>query len=258
MTGDQLRRLVENIRRDGVLTSLPLVYTPSAELNPDFFAQSGGAPIIVSGNHRVEAAREAGLEVIDVIELRTPVTDARLRAIQLSHWLQWRSLRSSVSTRSRPNNCNLRSMGISLDPSRPTVKPGPKGGRPRLQILPSDLAKIEGLAAVGCTLAEIAHVIGITDRQLDRWLKHKEVAQAHAKGKSGAIASVGKKLYDKAIGGDVTAIIWFEKTRAKRSERVHVVNEDEATAIQQKLAAMSTEQLRRVANGESPAAVLGE
>lgn len=85
MTGDQLRRLVENIRRDGVLTSLPLVYTPSKELNPDFWAQSKGAPIIVSGNHRVEAAREAGLTEIDVIELRTPVSDARLRAIQLSH-----------------------------------------------------------------------------------------------------------------------------------------------------------------------------
>jgi len=85
MTGEQLRRLVENLKRDGELTSYPLVYRPDAELNPDFYQQSGGEMIILSGNHRVEAAREAGITHTNAIEIRSKVSDERLRAIQLSH-----------------------------------------------------------------------------------------------------------------------------------------------------------------------------
>jgi hypothetical protein len=85
MTGDQLRRLVENLRRDGELTSYPLVYRPDPNLNPDFYEQSKGELIILSGNHRVEAAREAGITHTNAIEIRSKVSDERLRAIQLSH-----------------------------------------------------------------------------------------------------------------------------------------------------------------------------
>lgn len=85
MTGDQLRRLTENIARDGELTSFPLVYKPDKKLNPDFYEQSQGELIILSGNHRVEAAKAAGLTHSNVIEIKTPLPDDRLRAIQLSH-----------------------------------------------------------------------------------------------------------------------------------------------------------------------------
>jgi hypothetical protein len=85
MTGEQMRRLTENLKRDGVLTSYPLVYSPDERLNPDFYGQSKGKLIIVSGNHRVEAARNAGFDEIPCIRLLTHVPDARLRAIQLSH-----------------------------------------------------------------------------------------------------------------------------------------------------------------------------
>lgn len=85
MTGDQLRRLVDNLKRDGELTSYPLVYRPDAKLNPDFYEQSQGELIILSGNHRVEAAREAGISHTNAIEIKTVLSDERLRAIQLSH-----------------------------------------------------------------------------------------------------------------------------------------------------------------------------
>jgi ParB-like chromosome segregation protein Spo0J len=49
MKAPQFKRLVENIRRDGVLTQLPLVYRGR----------------ILSGNHRVRAAIEAGLTEIE-------------------------------------------------------------------------------------------------------------------------------------------------------------------------------------------------
>jgi hypothetical protein len=69
------RRLVENIRRDGCLTSLPLV----AHIQDE-------KPLYVcSGNHRVEAALKAGLLESDAIKIAGPITRERFVAIQLAH-----------------------------------------------------------------------------------------------------------------------------------------------------------------------------
>lgn len=76
MTAQQHQRLVANIRRDGCLTSLPLV--ARCETDPDKL-------LIVSGNHRVDAAREAGIEEIDCIEIIDLLPKKRLVAIQLAH-----------------------------------------------------------------------------------------------------------------------------------------------------------------------------
>lgn len=147
-------------------------------------------------------------------------------------------------------------MTAPIDRTRSVVRTG-KQGRPRLEITHRDLHQIQQFAAIGLTKREIAMMIGITAKQLHVWEKHAEVADAIQRGRANGLAMAGKKLYDKVVAGDMTAIIWFEKTRGKRSERVQVVNEDEAAAIQQQLAGMSTEQLQRVANGESPLEVLG-
>lgn len=63
------KRLVANIKRDGVLTQLPLVYRGT----------------VLSGNHRTKASIEAGLAEIDVLELLSTVSPERARAIALSH-----------------------------------------------------------------------------------------------------------------------------------------------------------------------------
>lgn len=83
MTAEQQKRLTENITRDGVLTSLPLVWLMQSK---------GGKPTetppvyeIVSGNHRVASAREAGLEEIDVIVIRNWISAERRVEIQLAH-----------------------------------------------------------------------------------------------------------------------------------------------------------------------------
>lgn len=74
MTGPQLNRLAENIRRDGALTSVPLVAK-----------DENGELEVLSGNHRVTAARMAGLQRITVMEVLTPLPDNRKIALQLSH-----------------------------------------------------------------------------------------------------------------------------------------------------------------------------
>jgi len=83
MTADQQKRLTENVKRDGGLTSLPLVWMMQDET---------GAPItdpvnyeILSGNHRVISARDAGLEEIDCIVIPHWISRERRVEIQLSH-----------------------------------------------------------------------------------------------------------------------------------------------------------------------------
>jgi len=69
LSGEQFRLLVENLRRDGALTSAPLVHHG----------------VVLSGNHRVRAAIEAGIDEADAIEILGELDEERRLAIQLSH-----------------------------------------------------------------------------------------------------------------------------------------------------------------------------
>jgi hypothetical protein len=75
MTHEQYQQLVDNIRRDGVLTSTPFVWHDVET----------GRREVLSGNHRVKAAVEAGLELISWLETVDPLTPQQRVAIQLSH-----------------------------------------------------------------------------------------------------------------------------------------------------------------------------
>lgn len=68
------KRLVENVRIDGKLTTTVLVCQ-----------DKDGSLEILSGHHRTAAAIEAGLEVIDALVITTPLNEKRKVAIQLSH-----------------------------------------------------------------------------------------------------------------------------------------------------------------------------
>lgn len=69
MQASEYRQLVENLRIDKRLTSVPLIYKGKC----------------LSGNHRVEAAIDAGIEEADVMEIVGDIPPDRELAIQLSH-----------------------------------------------------------------------------------------------------------------------------------------------------------------------------
>lgn len=74
MKADEFQKLVENVKRDGCLTQLPFcTYNEDWELE------------VLSGNHRVQAAIEAGLEEIDVQVTEEELTKDQRIGIQLSH-----------------------------------------------------------------------------------------------------------------------------------------------------------------------------
>lgn len=74
MSADEFQKLVANVKRDGCLTQLPFcVYNDDGELE------------VLSGNHRVQAAIEAGLKEIDIQMTEEHLTKDQRIAIQLSH-----------------------------------------------------------------------------------------------------------------------------------------------------------------------------
>jgi hypothetical protein len=77
MRKEEWDRLVANIRADGCLTSVPLIYGAGE------YAE--GRELILSGNHRTGAAVEAGLDEIDCMLIDDKQQKDELIARQLSH-----------------------------------------------------------------------------------------------------------------------------------------------------------------------------
>jgi hypothetical protein len=85
MTHEQYKRLVDNVRKDGALTSVPLVYVHQGRAEYDELP--AGTEEVLSGNHRVQAAvdalgKDAESEVFIIDE---PLPKQRRIAMQLSH-----------------------------------------------------------------------------------------------------------------------------------------------------------------------------
>ncbi|MEZ4376227.1 MAG: hypothetical protein R3B07_35815 [Polyangiaceae bacterium] len=79
LSGAQYQQLVANIKHDGALTSVPLVgRVEGSDLFPS-------GDVVLSGNHRVQAAIEAGIEVAPVLEVEEPLTEQQALGLQLSH-----------------------------------------------------------------------------------------------------------------------------------------------------------------------------
>lgn len=74
MKAEQFQALVENVKKDGNLSSLPLCYR-----------ENGGKLLVLSGNHRTMAARQAGLEQILVMVVADEKNADEKLGIQLSH-----------------------------------------------------------------------------------------------------------------------------------------------------------------------------
>ena len=90
-----------------------------------------------------------------------------------------------------------------------TTKHTPKGGRPRIQI---DLAQVEALAQIGCTLDEIAAVLNVSPSTVDdRMLKDEGFQAAHKKGSEHGKATLRRMQWNSAKGGHVTMMIWLGK-----------------------------------------------
>jgi len=83
MTSEQQQRLTDNVKDDGGLTSLPLVWLMQGPRGKP--TQDPPVYEIVSGNHRVTSARNAELVEIDCIVITNWISAERRVEIQLAH-----------------------------------------------------------------------------------------------------------------------------------------------------------------------------
>lgn len=74
MTKEQFAALTHNIKADGAMMSLPLCYR-----------QENGRLLVLSGNHRIKAAIDAGISEFLVLLIDRPLSEAHRIAIQISH-----------------------------------------------------------------------------------------------------------------------------------------------------------------------------
>jgi transcriptional regulator with XRE-family HTH domain len=112
--------------------------------------------------------------------------------------------------------------------------------RPKLEI---DISRVEELAAQGLTREEIALCLGVSETTLYNRRRESEVFDAAIKsGKAKAASEIANKLYQLARGGDLGAIIWYEKTRRGLSDRM----QQQITVDVSKL---SDDELRAIAEG---------
>lgn len=89
-----------------------------------------------------------------------------------------------------------------------------KVGRPAIAIEDKDLRIIEDMSGRGARLSDIAHIIGVSDSTLDRWLELPEVRSAYQRGRILATDHVATTLYNLATEGEVTAAIFWLKAQA--------------------------------------------
>jgi len=91
-----------------------------------------------------------------------------------------------------------------------TLNPG-QAGRPLKKI---DLEKVESLASRGLSQKQLAIALGINLKTLQKHRKlDHELQSAIDRGQVQGLADVSNSLYENALGGNVTAQIFFLKNR---------------------------------------------
>jgi uncharacterized protein YjcR len=93
-------------------------------------------------------------------------------------------------------------------------------GRPKIEIQTTAIRQIQALSGFGLPLKAIASFLEISKSTLKRWKQDDRVSHAFAIGQIRAELAIGEALLKQATKqGDIRAIIWWEKTRAGRTER---------------------------------------
>tara|TARA_R100001163_G_C5013062_1_gene158314 strand:- start:382 stop:870 length:489 start_codon:yes stop_codon:yes gene_type:complete len=105
-----------------------------------------------------------------------------------------------------------------------------KVGRPKFVVTKEMCQKAEDYASQGLTSEQIALALGIGESTLyDKQNEFKEFGEAIKRGRGTGIQRVTNKLYEKALEGDNTAMIFYLKNRAGWQDKI-----EKETVIEQR------------------------
>jgi hypothetical protein len=107
--------------------------------------------------------------------------------------------------------------------AKPAPKPQAKVGRPRLDI---DPAQVERMASIGCTVEEIAVLIGCSKSTLD-----KGFSASIERGRMRLNRSLKRKQVQLARQGNVTMLIWLGKQYLGQKEKSESVVREETVVL---------------------------
>ena len=135
-------------------------------------------------------------------------------------------------------------------------------GRRKLAVTDDHIVQLEKLAGYGLTMAAMAHIIGMAPTTMAaRMREDQRIGEALERGKALAEQRIGQALYNVALDpshrGQMTAIIWWEKTRAGRIEPRHESTKDiEANETLERFKVIVAKLEARAAEGEPQTTVL--
>ena len=91
----------------------------------------------------------------------------------------------------------------------------PGAGRPKFEPVDAERKQVEAFSGYGLPIEQIAILIreGISVDTLRKHFSNELVA-----GKAKANSGIGRTLFQKAMGGDTTAMIWWSKTQMRWAE----------------------------------------
>lgn len=119
-------------------------------------------------------------------------------------------------------------------------------GRPPLEPTDKDRKQVETLSGFGLPLLQIAALTcgGIDENTLRKYFETELIT-----GKAKANSKVGQTLFQKATGGDTSAMIWWTKTQMGWKETKTVEVEHSGTIASKPAAEMTDDELDRVIAG---------
>ena len=101
-------------------------------------------------------------------------------------------------------------------------KPGKRGRKPQVNPFTTEkeLDRLAKVAGYGLTMEQVAGAFGMSRATFYNLMAdHPEIRDRLEQGRASAVKTVAGKLYNKAIKGDLAAIIFFLKSKGGFSER---------------------------------------
>lgn len=102
-------------------------------------------------------------------------------------------------------------------------------GRPKGSVKAIDIDQVENLASIGCTQEEIAVVLKVSSRTLQR---RKDAHEAIERGMHRLRTSLRRWQYEKAKDGNVAMLIWLGKQLLGQRDRIDETWRDDTIIIE--------------------------